>query len=226
METEKDNISTLADRLRSGEAHPNTTPVIRTFEGDILNAVRDDNISKISTLSRQLDSVNDSAVYDAANSMDRKKKMITITLSTLFVLLILGAGASYYYFKVYKKPVPVVVAEVKKYYIKDMWTSAPFTFIQNTDTATSTDSSVLADVKDFDALYYYSLNDEEIFKSLAKEKFGYNSLEKSVDISVENQDLRIADGELGAFVYGFVGKKHFLATNNLAEWIKISKTLK
>ena len=226
METEKDNISTLADRLRGGEAHPNITPIIRTFEGDILNAVRDDNISKISTLSRQLDSVNDSAIYDAANSMDRKKKMIKITLFTLFVLLILGAGASYYYFKVYKKPAPIIVAEIKKYYVKDVWTSAPFTFIQNTDTATSTDSSITANVKDFDALYYYSLNNEEVFKSLAKEKFGYNSLEKFVDISVENQDLRIADGELGAFVYGFVGKNYFLATNNLAEWIKISKTLK
>ncbi len=236
METNQEENQELAQRLRS-EMHHQTAdniqpqsvpvPVIRTLESDILGAVQNKEIDQISTLSKQLDSQDElSQVQSAALEMDNNKKYKVLFL--LFLLIALAGGGAYYYVFLYKKATPkaVVQQEVKKYYVKDVWPEAGQAIVRSTADSTSTDKAVIMLVKDFDVLYSDVLSDENIFQSIAKNKFGYGTLEKFVDLSIGNQKLRIADAGSGALVYGFVDKKYLLLTGSIGDWLRISTPLK
>ena len=199
-------------------------PLIRTFEGDILSSVKSGDLSQIKLVSKEMDANN--IVYGAADSIDNNRKILVFA-SIAFLFILLGAGAAYYYFYIYKKPAPAVVKiEEKKYYAADVWKNAPSNIQDNTDIATSTENYILLKVTNFDNLYNYILNNENIFISLAKNKFEYNNLEKFTDFEIDNQNIRIADGETGPFLYGFVGKNYLLITSSVQGWINKSKELR
>lgn len=214
----------------SSQPVPNQIPVIRTFEDDILDQVRSGNIDQRKVLVDELDSrpfEQSTDIYAAAEQVERKKKIIIISSIILGLLILFGGGFVYYYYNYIRVvPQPVVEVPVKVYTVADIWTNPTTQLISYTSTATTTESSIIVSIKDFNALYYYVLNNENIFNDVARNKFHYNSVDKFSDISVQNNDLRIADGESGPLVYGFVDKKFLVISNSLESWLKTADSVK
>lgn len=237
---EKDNL----DRLR-GEIHHSSVesgqltgltpldnnlkvspsiPTIRTLEGDMIGVLNRNELNRSDILAKELDRPGASQIQDAVEDIDRKKKIVTIVFAMILLLAAIGAGIYVFYPK--KQIVTQVKAPEKVYTIKDIWQAAPLTIVNNTTEATSTDDYVVVNVKDFNNVYYFMLNNEELLSSLAKDKFGYEQLESFSDISVNNQDLRIADGATGPLVYGYVGKGKLLISNSLKGWLDQAENFK
>lgn len=206
------------------EENKNEIPVIRTFEHDLIRGVKDGNITGQNILSRELDS--QSEVFRVAENIENKKKITVFISMTFLIFSLSGAAFGYYYFFIYEKPVIAEEVKVKEYFIKDVWTLAPNTIIETTGSSTSTKDSIIIKIKDFDTLYPYLLNNESSLNSLAKNFFKYNSINKFSDLNIENNDLRISDGENGPIIYGYYKKDYLIITNSIQNFIKIIKSLK
>jgi hypothetical protein len=211
----------------NSKQEPKAVPMIRTMSSDITTVADSQSIDKLKLISAQMDANNSFAsanISEVAQSIDNKKRIILIS-SILLIVLFLFSAAGYYYFVIMPRqniqPVPVV--NVKTYNIRDFWPSASSFLLDNTGQATATADYILIEVKNFDSLYAYVINSENVFKNLAKERFGYEELGQFADVSISNQDLRIADGIAGPLVYGFIDKKYLLISNSLNTWIEKSQ---
>lgn len=199
----------------------NNVPVIRTFENDILDNVKNGNINTTNMLARELDNTTFTAndIYGEALKLERKRRIMKISAGVFAFLLLVGAFGYYYY--VLTKPKPTVVTEVpvKKYYVADYFKNPTPKLIDYTGEATTTENLnnkiLIINIKNFDNLYYYILNNESILSDVAKKYFNYVYISDFSDASIENIDLRISDGETGPMVYGFAGREHFLISNNI-----------
>lgn len=199
-------------------------PVIHTMESDVYDNIRKDNINKIKILSGQMDTSGNT--FEADNVIKRKR-LIVIAGVAIFLLLISGAAA--YYFLVYKKPVIIeeVKVEAPKYTVLDVWND-PISkkLFSYTSEATSTDDSIVIRISNFDNLYQAILEDENVFKGLAKNKFKYFNLSTFNDVSIKNINMRVADGESGAFVYGYYKKDYIIITSSINRFVEIYESLK
>jgi hypothetical protein len=203
-------------------------PHIKTFESDIYNAVKEGEMDKINVLSGQLD------IQDTVNMQDRKHKVFIVLMCSLVFSFISGcAFAGYYIYKEKNKPLPVETVHVQKYYISDI-----FPFVKNVDylksyTGEATSSknifdenfSYIIEIIDFDSLYKTITLNEEIVKDISKEIYKYNLVSDFKDVTIQNIDMRMADGVDGAVIYGFSKKNKIIISNNINEYLKLYASL-
>lgn len=174
-------------------------------------------------------------VQDIAEKHIRNRKII-FTIFTILIIIILSAFAYFYYIQKYKNANLNKVnskdltktLEVKKYFIYDVWQGVEKdSFLkENTGEATSTKDIILIDVKSFEKLYPYIIQNEYKIGFIAKNKYKYTNFGDFQNATIENIDMRIADCNEGAIVYGYIDKNKLLITNDIGEYIKIYKKVK
>lgn len=206
----------------------NNIPIIRTLESDILDQVKAGELDQRKILTEQLDSkpLYGGDIYAAADKVAKRKKIILYSSLVLTILLVVGGILFYNYWSNLKNQTPTAEVPIKKYTVNDIWINPPIQLVNYTGEATTTKDSIIVKIKDFNSLYYYSLNNETIFNQVAKDLYNYNTLGNFSDISIENNDLRIADGGNGPLVYGFLDKNYLIVSNGIDSWIRESKDLK
>ena len=217
-------------KIRAGESDESSSslsntkiPLVKTFESDLMSQINDGSVSKLSIIKGEMDKgINVMSVADKAKS---NKKILLITLGILF--LVVASAGGYFYYQHINKPAPVVV-EVKRYFIGDVWKSAnkDVTLKENTSDATSTEDIIVIDLVSFEKVYPYLLKNENKFESVAKDNFKYTNLGEFQDATIENVDMRVADCNEGAIVYGYVGKSKLIIANDIGKYLKTYKALK
>jgi hypothetical protein len=117
--------------------------------------------------------------------------------------------------------------DAPKYTILDVWNDPESKKIFNYDTeATSTDEVIVVKIKNFEYIYKAILEDEKVFTWLAKNKYSYFKMGPFSDTTVQNINMRVADGETGPFVYGYVDQNYLIIANSISSYIKTYKSLK
>ncbi len=198
-------------------------PLIRTFEVDLLEQVKAGEVSKLSIIAGEMDKgINIQSVADNTN---KKRKYILIFVC-FFIFAAMCAGGYYYYLMT--KVVPVVKIDVKKYFIYDVWpgTLKDDTLRLGTGEATSTVDTTIININNFESIYPYIIENEDKLRSLAEDKYGYTNVGDFEDTTIENIDMRIADGNEGPVIYGYVDKKRLLISNDIGKYITKYKLLK
>jgi hypothetical protein len=199
-------------------------PLIKTFEGEqvehnnTLHAIISDNKEELRD--------NGVNVMSVADKTKANKKILLIILATLFLLTAVVVG--YFYYKHVNRPLPVVVPQIKKYFIGDVWKSVNKDTLlkESTNEATSTEDIIIINISSFEKLYPYLLKNEDKFEGLAQDNFKYTNLGQFQDATIENIDMRIADCNEGPIVYGYVNKDKLLISNDIGKYIKTYKSLK
>ncbi len=207
----------------TNEAEAPAVPLIRTFETDLLEQVKTGEISKLSVMAGEMNKGVD--IQSMVDNTNQKKKFILI-FSFAFLFLALCVGGYYYYLST--KVIPVVKVEIKKYFIYDVWpgTLKDDTLRLNTGEATSTSDIVVINVGNFEKIYPYIIKNENKLKSLAEDKYGYTNMGDFEDTTIENIDMRIADGNEGPIIYGYVDKRKLLISDDIGKYIAEYKLLK
>ncbi len=198
-------------------------PLVKTFESDLMSQMNDGSVSKLSIIRGEIDNgINVMSVADKAKS---NKKILLITLGILF--LIATSAGGYFYYQYINRPIPVVI-EVKRYFIGDVWksTNKDITLKENTSDATSTEDIIVINLVNFEKVYPYLLKNENKFEGVAKDNFKYTNLGEFQDATIENVDMRVADCNEGAIVYGYVGKTKLIISNDIGKYLKTYKALK
>jgi hypothetical protein len=206
-----------------------TVPHIRTFESDIFNSTRSDKgADRITILSDQLD------VQGMVNMQDKKHKAFLILTSVLVCCFVLGSAFAAYYIYVEKnKSLPVKALEVKRYYVSDLFKEVKSIYLLKSFTSEATSSknvfddklSYVINISNFDNLYEKIITQESIISDIAKIKYSYVAVSDFKDVTIQNIDMRIADGEEGLIVYGFFKKEKLIISNNINEYLKLYKGL-
>jgi hypothetical protein len=213
----------LAENDSSSSFSAPKIPLVKTFEGDLMDQMNNGSVSKLSIIKGEMD--NGVSVLSVADKSKKNKKIILIILGLLFVL---GASVGgYFYYEYVNRPIPVVT-EVKRYYIVDVWKSVAKDVVlkDSTSDATSTEDVIVVDVLNFEKLYPYMLKNENKFEGLVKDKFRYSNLGEFQDATIENIDMRVADCNEGAIVYGYVDKSKLIISNDIGKYLKTYKDLK
>lgn len=185
--------------------------------------MNDGSVSKLSIISGEMD--NGVSVLSVADKAKKLKKILLITFGVLF--LVAASVGGYFYYQYVNKPVPVVI-EVKRYFIGDVWkgVSRDGTLRESTADATSTADIIIIDLVNFEKVYPYLLKNENKFESVATDNFKYTNLGDFQDATIENIDMRVADCNEGAIIYGYAGKDKLIITNDIGKYIKTYKTFK
>jgi hypothetical protein len=198
-------------------------PLVKTFESDIMQGVKDGSISKLSIIKGEMD--NGVSALSVTDKSKNTKKILLVIFILIF-LIAAGAGGYFYYFYI-NKPIAAEV-QLKRYFIGDVWpgTNTDTLLKENTKDATSTESSLVIDLLNFEKVYPYLLKNENKFENIAKNNFKYSKLGDFQDAIIENIDMRIADCKEGAIIYGYVGKDKLVIANDIGVYIKVYKSLK
>lgn len=205
-------------------------PTIRTFDGDILNAVKSQHLDEKSILSQELDKTD--IIQAAVANQQTKRKLTSLMLILLIIISLTTLAGVYYYYSnsrikslAIEEDLQSKRSQIRIYKLEEIWADVPDQIKNNVSAATSTDSSVLVKISNFDELYPFLLNNEASLITLAINKFGYVSLDTFSDFPVENNDLRIADAGTGPLVYGFIDKDFLIISNSIREWLKAKQSI-
>ncbi len=198
-------------------------PLVKTFENDIMSSMNDGSVSKLSIISGEMD--NGVSALSVADKAKKVKKILLITLGILFLIAMSVGG--YFYYQYINRVVPIAI-EVKRYFIGDVWkgVNRDGTLRESTADATSTQDVVVINLLNFEKVYPYLLKNENKFESVALDNFKYTNLGDFQDATIENIDMRVADCNEGAIIYGYVGKDKLIIANDIGKYIKTYKTLK
>jgi hypothetical protein len=186
-------------------------PTIHTLESDTIDMLQNPLASNL-------------AIAEEANA-ERIKKIRVIIAIGMSVLLI--ALSLYMYFAFVKKPVPVaaVVEPPRIYKLVDVLPELNSNLSTYTNLATSTENSMAIDIVTFDNIYGYILQNEKYFGQIVGKRFGLGNISEFTDINIQNNDVRIADGETGVIVYGYIEQKKLVIANSVEEWLKIKSNI-
>ncbi len=204
------------------------TPVIHTLESDTFDMMQKEKVSGI--ISNTKPFVNSSIYVNGVSLAEgdsiARTKNIRIIIAT-FMLVLLAILSTYIYFAFIKKP--PLVAEIKVsprvYKLVDVLPELNSRLSEYTDLATSTDSSMVIDLVNFDNVYAYILQNESTFGQIVSSKFNLGDVSGFTDINIQNNDVRIAGGETGPIVYGYVEQKKLIITSSVEEWLKIKSNI-
>jgi hypothetical protein len=233
-EKELEDLRTKLQKFRLKEANQNGNmghtdgdiPLIKTFENDISNQIKNNDLSRLDIKSRELS--GNSHIISLAENTKSKTKYFYIFIALLSLILI--AISSYFGYEYYlkSKKVEPIKIEVKRFFINDVWpsTSRDQVLKTNTSDATSTNDYIVVDIVNFEKVYSYLLQNENKIEGIAKGKFSYSNLGDFQDATVENIDMRIADCTEGTIIYGYVDKNKLLIANDLGKYIKEYKKLR
>ncbi len=213
-------------------------PIIRTFESATetgehehvqadmpRGGVKKENISSPSA---------ETNIQNMVHKQDRKHKaFLLLTLGLVFCFVSGAVFAAYYVYKEKNKPLPIKVIEVKKYYISDIFQDVKSISLLKSYTGEATSSKNVFDDKysyginvlDFDNLYQKIISQEGVISDIAKSKYGYASISDFKDVTIQNIDMRMADGEEGLVVYGYFKKEKLIISNNINEYLKLYNSL-
>ncbi len=186
-----------------------STPIIHTLESDTLGMIQ-----------------NIPASYSSPeDNVVRTKKILMIIAIGMLVLFC--ALSAYLYFTFIKKPTPVVeiINPPRIYKLVDVLPEFNSKLSTYTNLATSTESSIIVDIVTFDNVYAYLIQNESTFGQILASKFNLGSVSEFTDINIQNNDVRIADGETGLIVYGYVEQKKLIITTSIEEWLRIKSNI-
>lgn len=186
-------------------------PVIHTLESDTFDMLQNPLASNL-------------AIAEEANAERIKKVRVIIGIGMLVLLIALSL---YMYFAFVKKPAPVVavIEPPRIYKLVDVLPELNSNLSMYTNLATSTENSVVIDVVIFDNVYAYIIQNEKQFGQIVGKRFGLGNMSEFTDINIQNNDVRIADGETGVIVYGYMEQKKLIIANSVEEWIKIKSNI-
>jgi hypothetical protein len=164
------------------------------------------------------------AIAEEANAERIKNIRVIIAIGMLVLLVTL---CLYVYFAFVKKPAPVavVVEPPRVYKLVDVLPEFNSILSTYTNLATSTKNNIIIDVVNFDHVYAYIIQNEKQFGQVIGEKFELGDVSEFTDINIQNNDVRIADGETGVIVYGYVEQKKLVIANSVEEWLKIKSNI-
>jgi hypothetical protein len=186
-------------------------PVIHTLESDTFDMLQNPLASNL-------------AIAEEANAERIKNIRVVIAIGMLVLLVTL---CLYVYFAFVKKPAPVavVVEPPRVYKLVDVLPEFNSILSTYTNLATSTKNNIVIDVVNFDHVYAYIIQNEKQFGQVIGEKFELGDVSEFTDINIQNNDVRIADGETGVIVYGYVEQKKLVIANSVEEWLKIKSNI-
>jgi hypothetical protein len=186
-------------------------PVIHTLESDTFDMLQNPLASNL-------------AIAEEANAERIKNIRVVIAIGMLVLLVTL---CLYVYFAFVKKPAPVavVVEPPRVYKLVDVLPEFNSILSTYTNLATSTKNNIIIDVVNFDHVYAYIIQNEKQFGQVIGEKFELGDVSEFTDINIQNNDVRIADGETGVIVYGYVEQKKLVIANSVEEWLKIKSNI-
>ena len=201
-----------------------TRPIIHTYQSDAYAAIKEKSLDALHISANEMDSQKNIVKDITQSTADSKRREILIFVISFFIIVILGV---FLYIKNRPQPLIVTPGDVKYFTVHDTWPQIgdmldAYTNIK-TDSSTSTDNYLIINITDFTGLYSYMLHNEYIFNDIANDKFKLGKLSEFKDVTIENHDLRIADGESGAMVYGYVGTAKLIIANSIINWIAASK---
>jgi hypothetical protein len=229
LKTQVPQEKTINQVALSPQDSANKIPLIKTFQSDLMEG------GDATKLSQMQNNISQSYnIQSVADNLKTRKKIMVIAASILALLLIIGGGVYYYMYTQKKAAEEKVAAELKKsqqikrYYISDVWpeVSRDALLKENTGEATSTKDVIVINVKNFEKVYDYLIDNEKKMTGLATGKFDYTNLGDFQDATIENIDMRIADCNEGPVVYGYVDKDKLIITNDIDRYIKNYKAVK
>ncbi len=206
----------ITPKTKTGEEKNEINHVIHTYESDAYAAIKNKKLDGIHIHALETDSKNGIAENIVVENNQNLKKKIIILAGTIFTLLAIVVVV---YFYTRPKPVVVINAPAKIYTVYDTWPQIGTALDSYTDYSTSTDTYIKIHISDFDSMYAYIINNEAVFTALAREKWSLGMLGAFKDVSVQNHDLRIADGSTGPVVYGYAGKENLIIANSVENWV-------
>lgn len=223
-------------------------PVIRTLESDTNELIKNDKLDKVHILAQQLqsstDNQMDSIIQQTVKQTQTKKMIILGSVGAMLLIIILGlvwfiVGSD-------NEPAPVVTPPTNNQQtippitdtspidtttpeppftippqqtIVDVWPAAR-EIAEFTGSAKKEENHIIIDVTHFSQVYAYLIQNEVIFNSLAQ-TFGYMTLDPFRDATIDNKNMRVADGGTGALVYGFIrNNTALLISNSVNDWIQ------
>lgn len=210
------------------EQKKSVTPIIHTLESDTLNMMQNQTLSGVPVATKQIVNTpiytNNISVASEANA-DRIKK-IRVMLAVL-MLVLLTLLSTYIYFAFIKKPAPVpeIINPPRVYKLVDVLPELNSRLSMYTNLATSTESSMVIDLVIFDNVYSYIIQNEKEFGQIVASRFDLGAVSEFTDINIQNNDVRIADGETGPIVYGYVEQKKLIITTSIEEWLRIKSNI-
>lgn len=187
------------------------------------------------------------ATDDLESKKAEEKRKLIIWASSIGIIFIIGALTALFYFKYYKQQttynatnnninnnlnnsnqtnttITTVPVTLNTSNINNVWPSAASSLGAYTGDATSTEKHIIIDIKDFNFVYQYLLQNESLFNEISN-RFGYNTLQPFHDTTINDIDMRVADGGVGAVVYGYVNQNKLLIANSLNEWLEMRDAL-
>lgn len=182
------------------------TPVIHTLESDTFNMMENTSVSQ-------------------DTSADKAKKIRILIAFGLAILLSLLSVYLYFTFIKNKKPVQEAIIPVREYKLVDVLPEFNSKLSSYTDLATSTEDSMIIDLLNFDNVYAFILQNEKWFGDVVGRRFELGNVSEFADIKIQNNDLRIADGESGPIVYGYVDQKKLIIAKSIELWLKIRSSI-
>ena len=182
------------------------TPVIHTLESDTFNMMENASVSQ-------------------DTSADKAKKIRILIAFGLAILLSLLSVYLYFAFIKNKKPVQEAIIPVREYKLVDVLPEFNSKLSSYTDLATSTEDSMIIDLLNFDNVYAFILQNEKWFGDVVGRRFELGNVSEFADIKIQNNDLRIADGESGPIVYGYVDQKKLIIAKSIEKWLKIRSSI-
>lgn len=182
------------------------TPVIHTLESDTFNMMENTSVSQ-------------------DTSADKAKKIRILIAFGLAILFSLLSVYLYFAFIKNKKPAQEAIIPVREYKLVDVLPEFNSKLSSYTDLATSTEDSMIIDLLNFDNVYAFILQNEKWFGDVVGRRFELGNVSEFADIKIQNNDLRIADGESGPIVYGYVDQKKLIIAKSIELWLKIRSSI-
>ncbi len=205
-----------------------STPIIHTLESDTFDMMQKEKDGTVTANTKPF--VNSPIYLNGVSIAEQERvariKKIRIMLAT-FMLVVLAILSTYIYFAFIKKPASVIeiTNPPRVYRLVDVLPELSEKLALHTDLATSTDSSIIINIVDFDNVYAYLIQNESTFGQIVANKFNLGGVSGFTDINIQNNDVRIADGETGPIVYGYVEQKKLIITSSVEEWLKIKSNI-
>ncbi len=205
-----------------------STPIIHTLESDTFDMMQKEKDGGVTANTKPF--VNSSIYLNGVSMAEQENiariKKIRIMLAT-FMLVLLAILSTYLYFAFVKKPAPVtdIVNPPRIYKLVDVLPELNSRLSMYTNLATSTENSIVIDLVIFDNVYSFLIQNEKEFGQIVGQRFGLGNISEFTDINIQNNDVRIADGETGSIVYGYVEQKKLIITSSIEEWLRIKSNI-
>jgi flagellar basal body-associated protein FliL len=237
----------INNTLEIPKSVPSGIPVIHTLESDADELIKShteegDHLGVYKRLSQDVGT--QSEIQQQLQSQDRKSSLL-MWLLMFSVLFAIAGGLAYYYFTyITKKPstttnnvtsIPTNNSSVVNSNnspkdvipnlntnptntLTSVWPAAAEVIGRYTGDVSKTDKHILIEVKSFDYVYANLIQNESLLAEAGK-SLGYDMVGEFRDTSINNIDLRVADANTGALIYGYINQNKLLISNSLQDWM-------